>query len=261
MPELGIGCAQGAHLASLANCRFPTDVEASLRWFRDDIVEAAHRSDRRSHPASRIARTGLGAGDGETGKILRCPQGIRGHRENPMSSTFDRRAFVKTLGALPLLGYIQAQDLMAKTMKGRRTQVKREYLHADRRTAVHQRARHLDLSERLARAARSEARQTAGGRAFRGHLRAGARGEQAAGGIVPAPKPAWSPPARRAPWRHQRRHASPVPIPRTSGSCPIPPASRAKSSCWAGAARSTTPSGWPAANWSSSAEWSSSRRR
>jgi o-succinylbenzoate synthase len=39
MPELGIGCAQGAHLASLANCRFPTDVEASLRWFRDDIVE------------------------------------------------------------------------------------------------------------------------------------------------------------------------------------------------------------------------------
>jgi seryl-tRNA(Sec) selenium transferase len=34
-----------------------------------------------------------------------------------MLSTFDRRAFVRTLGALPLLGYIQAQDLMAKTMK------------------------------------------------------------------------------------------------------------------------------------------------
>jgi O-succinylbenzoate synthase len=39
MPELGIGQAQGAALASCANFVFPTDVEASLRWFRDDIVE------------------------------------------------------------------------------------------------------------------------------------------------------------------------------------------------------------------------------
>ncbi|MFN7919257.1 MAG: o-succinylbenzoate synthase [Bryobacteraceae bacterium] len=38
MPELGIGQAQGAALASLAACNYPTDVEASLRWFRDDIV-------------------------------------------------------------------------------------------------------------------------------------------------------------------------------------------------------------------------------
>ncbi len=38
MPELGIGQAQGAALASLHNFCFPTDVEASARWFRDDIV-------------------------------------------------------------------------------------------------------------------------------------------------------------------------------------------------------------------------------
>ena len=39
MPELGIGQAQGAALASLGNFVFPTDVEASDRWFRDDIIE------------------------------------------------------------------------------------------------------------------------------------------------------------------------------------------------------------------------------
>jgi O-succinylbenzoate synthase len=38
MPELGIGQAQGAALASLANFVYPTDVEASDRWFRDDII-------------------------------------------------------------------------------------------------------------------------------------------------------------------------------------------------------------------------------
>jgi O-succinylbenzoate synthase len=38
MPELGIGCAQGAALASLSDFVFPTDVEASTRWFRDDII-------------------------------------------------------------------------------------------------------------------------------------------------------------------------------------------------------------------------------
>jgi o-succinylbenzoate synthase len=38
MPELGIGQAQGAALASLANFVYPTDVEASDRWFQDDIV-------------------------------------------------------------------------------------------------------------------------------------------------------------------------------------------------------------------------------
>ena len=38
MPELGVGCAQGIALATLPHCSFPTDVEASLRWFQDDIV-------------------------------------------------------------------------------------------------------------------------------------------------------------------------------------------------------------------------------
>ncbi len=39
MPELGIGQAQGAALASLDGFVFPTDVEASARWFCDDIIE------------------------------------------------------------------------------------------------------------------------------------------------------------------------------------------------------------------------------
>jgi O-succinylbenzoate synthase len=38
MPELGIGQAQGAALASLGNFVYPTDVEASNRWFCDDII-------------------------------------------------------------------------------------------------------------------------------------------------------------------------------------------------------------------------------
>jgi O-succinylbenzoate synthase len=38
MPELGIGQAQGAALASLNNFVYPTDVEASDRWFCDDII-------------------------------------------------------------------------------------------------------------------------------------------------------------------------------------------------------------------------------
>lgn len=39
MPELGIGQAQGAALASLPGCDYPTDVEASHRWFRGDIID------------------------------------------------------------------------------------------------------------------------------------------------------------------------------------------------------------------------------
>jgi o-succinylbenzoate synthase len=38
MPELGIGQAQGMALSTLDHCAYPTDVEASLRWFRDDII-------------------------------------------------------------------------------------------------------------------------------------------------------------------------------------------------------------------------------
>ena len=38
MPELGIGQAQGMALASLRIAPYPTDVEASARWFQDDII-------------------------------------------------------------------------------------------------------------------------------------------------------------------------------------------------------------------------------
>ena len=39
MPELGIGQAQGAALSALDGCDYPTDVEASRRWFQDDIID------------------------------------------------------------------------------------------------------------------------------------------------------------------------------------------------------------------------------
>ncbi len=39
MPELGIGQTQGMALSTLSHCAYPTDVEASLRWFRDDIIK------------------------------------------------------------------------------------------------------------------------------------------------------------------------------------------------------------------------------
>lgn len=38
MPELGVGQAQGIHLSALENCKYPTDVEPSIRWFVDDYV-------------------------------------------------------------------------------------------------------------------------------------------------------------------------------------------------------------------------------
>jgi O-succinylbenzoate synthase len=38
MPELGIASAQGLHLATLPNFTYPTDVEASSRWYTTDIV-------------------------------------------------------------------------------------------------------------------------------------------------------------------------------------------------------------------------------
>lgn len=38
MPELGVGQAQGIHLAALINCKYPTDIEPSARWFVDDYV-------------------------------------------------------------------------------------------------------------------------------------------------------------------------------------------------------------------------------
>lgn len=38
MPELGIASAQGLHLATLPNFSYPSDVEASSRWYADDII-------------------------------------------------------------------------------------------------------------------------------------------------------------------------------------------------------------------------------
>lgn len=41
MPELGIGSAQALMFATHPGCRYPTDVEPSQRWYRDDIVAPA----------------------------------------------------------------------------------------------------------------------------------------------------------------------------------------------------------------------------
>lgn len=41
MPELGVASAQGLHLATLQGFTFPSDVEASLRWYVDDIIAPA----------------------------------------------------------------------------------------------------------------------------------------------------------------------------------------------------------------------------
>lgn len=46
MPELGIASVQGLHLATLPGFTYPTDVEASLRWFVDDIVQPLIEIDR-----------------------------------------------------------------------------------------------------------------------------------------------------------------------------------------------------------------------
>jgi O-succinylbenzoate synthase len=39
MPELGVASAQGLHLAALEGFNYPTDIEASARWFVDDVIE------------------------------------------------------------------------------------------------------------------------------------------------------------------------------------------------------------------------------
>lgn len=41
MPELGIASAQGLHLAMNASFSFPSDIEASSRWYIDDVIEPA----------------------------------------------------------------------------------------------------------------------------------------------------------------------------------------------------------------------------
>lgn len=39
MPELGVASAQGLHLAALEGFGYPTDIEASARWYADDVIE------------------------------------------------------------------------------------------------------------------------------------------------------------------------------------------------------------------------------
>lgn len=39
MPELGVASTQGLHLAALEGFNYPTDIEASARWYIDDVVE------------------------------------------------------------------------------------------------------------------------------------------------------------------------------------------------------------------------------
>ncbi len=39
MPELGVASAQGLHLATHQGFTFPTDIEASMRWYADDVIE------------------------------------------------------------------------------------------------------------------------------------------------------------------------------------------------------------------------------
>jgi O-succinylbenzoate synthase len=46
MPELGIASAQALHLAMHAGFSFPTDVEASARWYVDDVIEPAIEIDK-----------------------------------------------------------------------------------------------------------------------------------------------------------------------------------------------------------------------
>jgi O-succinylbenzoate synthase len=39
MPELGVASIQGLHFATLAGFSYPTDIEASMRWYVDDVIE------------------------------------------------------------------------------------------------------------------------------------------------------------------------------------------------------------------------------
>ncbi|HEY0380231.1 MAG TPA: o-succinylbenzoate synthase [Pyrinomonadaceae bacterium] len=47
MPELGVASAQGLHLAAHEGFTYPTDIEASARWYVDDLLEPAIELDAR----------------------------------------------------------------------------------------------------------------------------------------------------------------------------------------------------------------------
>jgi len=46
MPELGVASAQGLHLAAHTAFTYPTDIEASARWYVDDVIEPPIEIDR-----------------------------------------------------------------------------------------------------------------------------------------------------------------------------------------------------------------------
>jgi O-succinylbenzoate synthase len=47
MPELGIASAQALHFAMHTGFTFPTDIEASTRWYADDVIEPLIEIDRK----------------------------------------------------------------------------------------------------------------------------------------------------------------------------------------------------------------------
>jgi len=59
MPELGVASAQGLHLATLDGFTYPTDIEASARWYVDDVINPLIEIDARGY-----IRLPAGAGTG-----------------------------------------------------------------------------------------------------------------------------------------------------------------------------------------------------
>jgi O-succinylbenzoate synthase len=49
MPELGVASAQGLHLATLDGFTYPTDIEASARWYVDDVINPLIEVDARGY--------------------------------------------------------------------------------------------------------------------------------------------------------------------------------------------------------------------
>ena len=49
MPELGVAAAQGLHFATLEGFNYPTDIEASTRWYVDDVIAPAIEIDRHGY--------------------------------------------------------------------------------------------------------------------------------------------------------------------------------------------------------------------
>ncbi|HZK76620.1 MAG TPA: o-succinylbenzoate synthase [Candidatus Kapabacteria bacterium] len=74
MPELGIASAQALAIATLPGFVYPTDIEASDRWFEDDLIK----------PAIMISKNGF---------IIPPNNGYRVDREKLDRHTFEQREF------------------------------------------------------------------------------------------------------------------------------------------------------------------------